>query len=239
MRKLFPVVGHSNTCDRGLKTLLPIFTQASQLFVYTEPTGAFVPNTQGTWEQAIDVIEPAGANSTNAGAFQLAYANRLASYFPDDEIGLVPKGLGGSILGNWVKWNRNSGLYGMACQRIDWAKDNGELTGLVIWLGENDCSTTASADLISQQLTNLISWFRVDLRDLNLPVVLIKPGNENGKALAGWTNMRAQFDLISMYNVAVVNTDDINANAGDVHFNTANYVLIGERAADTMYSLLS
>lgn len=245
MRKNFLTIGHSNMCDRGIPSELPTFANASSMFVYREPyswasqNGTWVANTQGTWQQATNQIEDFLTTSSSCGALQLAFANKLAGYTAT-EIGLVPHAEGGAFF-DWFKpWNRYNGEYGMAMQRMLWAEAMGTTSGIVIWLGENDADTSAHASAISQKYSDMIRALRCDLGDLKLPVVIVKPGDESHPERPYWSTMRTQIDWLeqTMRNFKIVNTDDISPIAGDVHFTTANYILIGERIADVMSSML-
>lgn len=251
MRKNILVIGHSNTCDRTPASELPIFANASKMFLYKENPNwiaqtypsppypsppPYILNAQGSWDQAVAEVEPAGSVAGSAGAFQLAMANKLAGLL-DVEIGLVPHAMGGLSIDAWAKWSRNTGFYGLALQRVEWAEDLGHLSAVVIWIGENDLSTTTQAATLSQKITNLISNIRVDVGNLDLPVIVIKYGDLNSLGLVGWNEGRKQFDWIAQRKVRVVTTDEINPTNG-VHFNTAGYVQIGEKVADALATMI-
>lgn len=246
MRKNFLTIGHSNMCDRGWTNELPTFANASSMFVYQEDPhwinqSGWVANTQGIWAQATAIVEPMGSVAGNAGALQLAFANKLAGY-TGTEIGLVPHAEGGALIDyfNPSVFNRNNGEYGMALQRMIWAEAQGTTSGIVIWLGENDADTSAHANAFCQKYGDIIRALRSDLGNPYLPVVIVKPGDESHPERPYWSTMRQQIDWMEQTkrNFKIVNTDDISPIAGDVHFTTANYILIGERIADVMSSML-
>lgn len=248
MRKNFLMLGHSNMCDQGSAADLPVFENAAQMFVYRETTNwlnrshgsteAFIYNNPGYWTQAVDVIEPAGVpNTQTCGPLQLAFANRMAGIL-GCEIGLVPHALGGSTISQWSEYHRQNAFFGMACQRAFWAQSQGDLTGIVCWLGENDTFDSTTANNISLKYGNMLNALRVTLGNLNLPIIIVKPGNETHTDRPYWDTMRTEIDAMTLSNFAVVNTDDIPPKAGDVHFTLPNYIIIGNRIADAMTTLL-
>jgi hypothetical protein len=241
MRLNFLMIGQSNMCDRGLASELPAFPNASRMFVYHRPQPLGVPeiDTPGTWAQAVDVVDPMGAPVGGAGALGLAFANRVADYFPSDEVGLVPRSLPGTEMDQWRKWNRKSGNYGMALQRAWWVEEEyGPIAGVLFWQGEGDTASSGDSAVWTERFGRMVSDIRVDLQNLNLPVVFVRLGDQVPSGYAYWNTVRAQQEQVRMKNVAMVSIDDINPNADKIHYGTAAYVAIGERMADTMDGLL-
>lgn len=252
MRKLILSIGHSNMCDRADKNLLPAFPNASRMFVYRESDNwldvartwmtsnpaTFILDTPGYWTPAVDVICPAGSNaSQTAGAVNLAMLNAFADHVGStDEVAVVPHALGGATCDMWDTWTRKTTLYGLAMQRLRWALEypGAELAGVVVWLGENDCGSTSVASVISRKITDIIRHVRLDTGNLDLPAVIVKPGNENVENLPGWNEMRKQIDWCTLKNLSTVNTDDIETLPGNVHFSTAAYVKIGARIGEAL-----
>jgi hypothetical protein len=238
------MMGQSNMCDRGWASELPTFPHANRMFVYSRPQPVATPaeiNTHGTWQPATGVIDPVGSTAGQVGALALAFANRMCELFPDDEIGLVPRSVPGVGIDTFVKNNNNGLRYGMALQRMWWAKDECsqyEIAGMLWWQGEGD-ATLASSDTWSQKFSNLVSDVRVDLQNLNLPVAFVRLNDEAPPSTPYWFTVRQQQEAMTMRNLSMVNIDDLAALADKVHYPTSSYIQIGIRMADAMAVLIN
>lgn len=241
MRYLFLSYGQSNMCDRGVAADLPTFPNASRMFVYKRPLPAAEVGVRGTWDNAVNVIDPAGAVAGSAGALQLAFLNRMCDLFPNDEFAVVPRSIPGTSIDSFVKNNRNNGGYGMALERVWWAMEDSpvpcQVAGAIWWQGEADASSSA-ASAWSQKFSELVSNTRVDLQNLNLPFVFVRLGEEAIGTYAYWSTIRTQQNQMSMKNLKRVDIDDLPAMPDKVHYNTANYLTIGTRIADAMAPML-
>lgn len=242
MRKLFLTIGQSNMCDRGVAADLPVFANADRMKVYKRPIPAAETNVRGTWADAVDVIDPAGATAGSAGAMQLAFLNRMCELFPDDEIAVVPRSVPGVSIDTFVKSNRNNTNYGMALERVWWALEDSpepcEIAGVIWWQGEADAATT-NANVWANKFSQLISEIRVDLQDLSLPVVFVRLGEEALSTYTYWGQLRTQQNQMTMKNLKRVDIDDLPSLSDKVHYPTASYLAIGQRIADAMHPLLS
>jgi hypothetical protein len=237
LRRNFLLIGQSNMCDRGPAAELPYFSNLTRVFVYKrpEPLGAAEIDVRGTWEQAREEVDQAGAPGGYAGALALSFSDSLAERFPSDEIGLVPRSLPGTDIESWRKWNRKSGNYGMAVQRMWWAEEHGKTSGIIWWQGEQD-AYTAKSKLWSERFGRLVSDLRVDLQNLNLPVVYVRIGSHG--RLPYWGVVRQQQEWVRMKNVLMVDIDDLPANRDGIHYPTSSYVEIGKRIAEGMATML-
>jgi hypothetical protein len=228
-------------CDRGVASQLPVFEHAGRMFVYKRPLPAAEIGVRGTWEPAVDVIDQAGAVAGSAGALQLAFLNRLCALVPDEEFAVVPRSVPGVSIDTFIKSNRNNTNYGMALQRIWWAiEDSPEpcrIAGIIWWQGEADAST-ANANVWAQKFSSLVSDLRVDLQNLDLPVVFVRLGEEAISSYTYWGQMRTQQNQMTMKNLAMVNIDDLPTLSDKVHYATPSYLTIGERMADAIAPML-
>jgi hypothetical protein len=244
-RRIFLMYGQSNMCDRGWAAELPAFANSDRMFVYTRvtPVGVAEIGTHGTWQPAVDVIDPAGTNPGQVGALALAFMNRMCELYPDDEIGVVPRSQPGTGIDTWKKWNRISGNYGMALERVWWALDelpagvDGEIAGALWWQGEGDAAS-ANASLWCERFSHIVSDTRVDLQNLNLPIVFVRLGNDIPSGMTYWNTVRQQQDWMTMRNLAKVSIDDVVPLSDKTHYPTAGYITIGTRMADAMAPML-
>lgn len=236
------MIGQSNMCDRGLISELPTFANASRMFVYRRatPVGTAAEiDTPGTWEQAVDVIDEMGAVSGSCGALGLSFADRMATHFANDEIGLVPRSQPGTDITSWRKWNRKSGNYGMAVQRGWWVEEEyGPLAGVIFWQGEQDAYSSSNASAWCERFCQMVSDLRVDFQNLNLPVVFVRLGNDLPSGVPYWNTVRDQQEWVRMKNVSRVDIDDLTPNSDKLHYSTASYLTVGERIADAMAGML-
>jgi hypothetical protein len=236
MRRNFIWSGQSNMCDRGLASQLPVFPNASRMFVYHKVL-PWVSGVQGTWDNAVDVIDPVGAVPGAAGAVALGFLNRICELFPNDEAAVIPYSYPGIAISSWAKWNRASGQYGGMIQRALWAEQEGVTAGFCFWQGEANTSTTASADGWGVSFSELVSNVRVDMGNLDLPATFVRLGN-TGNTAAGWNQLRMRQSEIAMKNVVMTDIDGIPALSDKTHYSTSSYIEIGERMADAMAPML-
>lgn len=236
MRRNFIWSGQSNMCDRGITSQLPVFPNASRMFVYRR-TWPWVPGVPGTWEPAIDMIDEYGAASGACGAVALGFLNRICDLFPNDEAAVVPYSMPGTSIAAWAKWNRNSGQYGGMIQRALWAEGQGETAGFCFWQGEQDTNVAADAANWGPRFSSLVSDVRVDMGKLELPTAFVRLGN-TGNTAPYWNTVRNWQSAMVMKNLAMVDIDGIAANADKTHYSTAGYIEIGERMADAIAPML-
>lgn len=229
-------IGQSNACDRGVASELPTYANASKMFVYNK-TIPYVADQPGTWSLATAVIDPTGAVAGSAGAAALAFADRMAA-LTGKEIGIVPNCYGGTTITDWRKWNRDNGLYGMALQRAWWAEDQGHMAGVVWIQGEADSVTVANAQYYSERQGRLFSDIRVDLANLQLPIVYVKLNDTFAtlSAYPGASTIRQQQDWVTMNKVGMINVDDLPMLSDKTHYPTASYTEMGIRLADEMFA---
>jgi Carbohydrate esterase, sialic acid-specific acetylesterase len=237
MRKIYIWSGQSNACDRGVTAQLPVFENASRMFVYRR-TLPWVADVRGVWQPAVDVIDESGATAGSCGAVALAFMNRMATLYPDDEIAVVPYGYPGSVITNWAKSNRNATVYGAMIQRALWADEfaDSEIAGFCWWQGEAETTNLTLANGWCANFSNLVSNVRVDMANLNLPTAFVKLGN-TGNTSAYWNTMRGYQAAMYMRNLAMVDIDGLPALADKTHYPTSSYLEIGIRMADAIYSV--
>jgi hypothetical protein len=244
MRRNFLLIGQSNMCDRAAIGQMPAFENRDRVFIFKRPLplGAAEIGAVGEWVSAEEtsVVDPVGALAGHGGALALAFADRLAALRQEDEVGLVPRSHPGTEIHLWRKWNRNAGLYGMAVERAWQAAADGTMSGVVWWQGEQSAYNSVTATNWAERFSRLVSDLRVDLQNLNLPVVFVRLGTAGARypGMAYWNTVRAQMTSITMRNVKRVDIDDVQALPDRLHYPAASYATIGVRIANAMETML-
>jgi hypothetical protein len=236
MRRNFLIMGQSNASGRGLLAQAPEYPNLSRMFLY---------GNDGIWKQAVEPID-SNVNQVdkisgdpNAGVgVGMAFANRICTLFPNDEVGLIPACLSSTYIISWRRtWTRTS-LYGSAVNRAYEADGQGTLSGILWWLGENDAINRVYAMAHGERFANLMADFRQDLNKPLLPIVYARWNNLSQPNRPYWKTIRGQQEAFRMKNIAMASTDGVPFQADRVHCTTEGYVTIGIRMADAMATML-
>lgn len=155
---LYLLVGQSNMAGRG---------EIEEIDRTPHPR-VYALGVEDTWELA---VEPLHFDIKNRGTGPgLALGKKLAESKPDAAIGLIPCAVGGTIIDYWAP-GHSRGLYEEAIRRARIAMKDGELRAIIWQQGESD-STVARAPLYKDKLVALMTQFRADLGQPDLPIVL-------------------------------------------------------------------
>jgi len=236
MRRNFLMLGQSNMSGRGLVSEVPAYTNASRIFMFANDY---------TWKAGAESVDnPANqvdicSKDTNAGAgMGMAFANRLCTLFPSDEVGLIPCAMGSTGIRQWRRlWTRNN-LYGSALSRAEAAKGSGTLAGILWWQGEAETLDINQVNTWSETFANIIANLRVDLGNLNLPVAFAQLNTLQHPRHKYWQHMRKAQSTIYGRNLVRIDTDGATFQSDNVHCTTAGYQTVGVRFADGIYPLL-
>lgn len=155
---LYLLVGQSNMAGRGV-------IEAEDT---TEHNRVFMLNAA---DEFVLAKEPLHFDKSNRGVGPgLAFGKAMAEANPKIKIGLIPAAVGGTKISYWEPGN-SRGLYEEAIRKAKVAMKYGTLKGIVWQQGESD-SNTKDAPLYKERLLKLLTAFRKDLGNNNLPIVI-------------------------------------------------------------------
>jgi hypothetical protein len=189
-----------------------------------------------SWVPAVDPLhwdKPTLVGVGPGRSFGLALAARDTSA----RIGLIPAAVGGSPISSWAPGALDAATgthpYDDALDRLRVARKSGTLRGILWHQGESD-ATPALSVLYAERLRALITRFRTDAGDPNLPFVIGELGKFSGKP---WTADVARVDsahraiAASVPNVAYVSSDGLADKGDQLHFDGPSQRTFGERYA--------
>lgn len=240
MRRVFIMAGQSNMSGRA-PLPGPGAVNGNRIFRWLQDdSGTWVQNPSepmdiSTGEGLSVAVDPDATFGP-----QLAFADRMATLRPFDEIGTLSVAKGASGIKAWQPdWCWRS-LYGAMLRRARLVEEQGHtIAGLCWWQGESDAqSPTAAADW-GAGFTAVVRSLRQDLMNFNLPVVFCQLGpNPNLPNFPGWEEVqKRQFTMRGPY-MAMVTTSDLPVQADKLHMTQASYITAGQRLADAMDGLL-
>jgi hypothetical protein len=196
---------------------------------------------EGTWAPA---TAPLHWDKSVAGTgLGRSFALALVESDPDIVIGLIPAACGGSPISSWVPGGYHdqtkSHPWDDAVQRTRRAMQDGTLKGILWHQGESDSQPKRST-VYQARLTELISRFRDEFQDPELPFLIGQLGQFPERP---WTEARKQVDaaqravVASVPLVAFVASDDLTCNPDQVHFDSKSLRTFGRRYAAALQRL--
>jgi len=155
---LYLLVGQSNMAGRGV-------IEAEDTETHSK---VFALNAA---DEFVLAKEPLHFDKSNRGVGPgLAFGKAMAEANSKVTIGLIPAAVGGTKISYWEPGN-SRGLYEEAIRKAKAAMKYGTLKGIVWQQGESD-SNTKDAPLYKERLLKLLTAFRKDLGNNNLPIVI-------------------------------------------------------------------
>ncbi|QNM84513.1 hypothetical protein H9W90_09925 [Polaribacter pectinis] len=153
---------------------------------------------------------------------------KVISQNSSNPIGVINVAVGGTNIAQWQKSFSDNSLYLRLLKRALASQTQGEIKGLFFLQGENDAEgdSTDHYDDWHIQFEKFITNIREDLKDSSLPVVYGQIGKGDGKY---WLKVKKSQEKVSLPNVVMIKTDDIDYKAGIIHYNSEAYIQIGER----------
>lgn len=247
MRDVYLMAGQSNMSGRGALFQLPVFPNANRVFNYSRKDN-------GTWiNPAVEPMDFAGSpvdegfsclvDTDAAASPQLAFANAMADYFPDREIGIVSCAKGGSPSKAWRRdWSCLSPYGAMLFRARRVLQDGYAIKGLCFYQGETDAQSQTQADEWSYNFTSLVTGIRMDLGIPDLPIVYVKIGNNpNSGSYPAWSSVQSRqatsFQVAN--NVKMVDAGGLTVQNDKLHLVTASCVTIGTQMADAMATMVA
>ena len=233
---IYVLVGQSNMSgrakvedqDRELPRNLFLLDRTGQ---WVEATHPFVQYTNVPNAEDQRVSEAAGESGLNLG---LAFARKKLEANPDVAIGLIVNSQGGSSIESWKKGGATSN-YDKTMDRIRPALNTGVIKGVLWHHGEADHEL---GEKYLEPLAGVIAQFRQDLGDPTLPFVAgqIAPRTRGQETIEAFNQALLRLPA-TVPRTAVVRTEDLTGN--DLHFNSEETRLLGERYAEQMLKLLA
>ena len=180
--------------------------------------------------------EPLHYDKKNRGSGPgLSFGKAMANANRGKRIGLIPAAVGGTKISYWTPDN-DRGLYKEAVRKAKFAMSYGKLKGIVWQQGESD-SNGNDAPLYKQRLKQLISTFRKDLGNENLPVVVGGLGDFLRSKYFHQINKALQEVSTEMKNVRFSEASKLGHIGDSLHFNAKAQRENGRKMAEAMLEL--
>ena len=227
---VFIMAGQSNMAGRGIveqedtitdKRILSL-NKNGQIIIAKEPLHFYEPERTGL----------------DCG---LSFAKTLITKIPNNiSILIIPTAIGGSSIRQWLGDSvfRNVKLFSNFLSKVDIAKQNGVIKGLLWHQGESDANET-NIPLHKERLNLLFSKFREAVGNKELPVLMGELGSFSGN--------RDNFNLINKSfheyaagdkNSSVISTGDLKDKGDQLHFNSEGQRTMGKRFAEAYLKML-
>lgn len=236
-RKLVIMIGQSETSGRGNLSQVPSYEHANRIWLFGNDGQWHNPGTEPTDSNVGQIYSVEDDGASIGSSFGMPLANRLAELYPDDEIAIINCSKGNSKITQFRQvWNPAT-RYGSCLARVKIALQSSTLYGMTFWVGATDAETQTDQATWAENFSNLITSWRVDLGDINMPVALAVHNNLSPAGKPYWNALRAVELSIAGRNIGLVSTDGISYDSIEVHPDTAGNQVVGVRFADTLYSL--
>jgi carbohydrate esterase-like sialic acid-specific acetylesterase len=164
----------------------------------------------------------------------LAMADAFAAKYPSVKIGLIPCARGGSSIRRWQRDLSRSSLYGSCINRQKEAEEHGKVRALVFWQGGQDGKNQDEARHWGENFKNMITAWRRDLGDPNLPVIMLvlKPGTPQTLRKYPYRDIvREQQLSVEMPYLTKIETIGYSYYDDDIHLTTAGQLALGPALA--------
>ncbi|HEV8270987.1 MAG TPA: sialate O-acetylesterase [Chitinophagaceae bacterium] len=218
---VFIMAGQSNMAGRGIvepedtisdKRILSI-NKDGQIIIAKEPLHFYEPERAGL----------------DCG---LSFAKTLITKIPDNiSILIIPTAVGGSSIRQWLDDSlyRNVKLFSNFIEKVELAKQNGIIKGILWHQGESDANEK-DIPLYKQRLGLLFSKFRTAAGNNALPVLL----GELGSFSENPANFNSINKAIHEYAAGdkkstVISTKDLKDKGDHLHFNSKGQRIMGKR----------
>lgn len=254
-KELYVLSGQSNMVGRAPLTPAPTYSNISRITRYSQPWDATFNKPwdssnpgNGSWGAASDPLHSLPVAQGGGVGPGIAFADRLIDLRNDAnlEIGLVPCAAAGSSIDSdtfGVAWDRGYrfNCYGSMVART-WAAQEagGTLKGLLWYQGEAEALQTDYPIYWLESFLDLITKFRVEFGQLDLPVVAVSLGPNPSSGYPMWAAMQGYISGMAgiSKHLNVVSAADLSGISGDpVHLDQASQITLGHRLADAMHAM--
>ena len=175
----------------------------------------------------------------------LSFAQVMLKHVPDSvTIALVPCAVGGSSIYQWLKDSEHRGvkLLSNFKQKVDLAKTNGEIKGILWHQGESNANEK-DIPVYNKAVDSLFDIFRAEVGDADLPIVMGELGRfaqPEEKALRFQAiNQEIRYVAENDKNTYWVSSKGLNHKGDNLHFNAAAQRILGNRYALKIISHIS
>lgn len=170
----------------------------------------------------------------------LSFAKTLITKIPDSiSLLIIPTAIGGSSIRQWLGDSvfRNVKLFSNFSSKVEIAKQNGIIKGILWHQGESDANEN-NIPVHKERLHLLFSKFRTEIGNNALPVLLGELGS--------FSNNPADFNLINKAihdyaaedkNSRVISTKDLKDKGDHLHFDSEGQRTMGKRFANAYLSM--
>lgn len=231
---LFLLAGQSNMAGRGNVADLSAEDGAADPAV-------FALNRDGEWQPAMD---PVHWDKASAGVGPGKFFGRLvARQTPGVIVGLIPTACGGSPISTWEPgkyWEQTkSHPWDDAIARARRAMRDGTLRAIIWHQGEGD-GNARNAALYEQRLTDLITRFRTEFDDPNLPFIIGQLGKFEAEGVV-WNEHKTEVDRAQravaekLPHVYFVAAEGLGSKGDKLHFSTASQKVLAEGYAEAYF----
>ena len=225
---LYLLIGQSNMAGRGKLT---VENRISSERIYKL-------DAQGKWQQA---DEPIHFDKKVAGAgLAASFARMVADRDKSVKIGLIPCAVGGTRIDWWIE---SGDLWSNAVARTKVALKSGKLKAILFHQGETDAASQKNTLAWAGKFESMVKSFRREFGDV--PFI----AGELGHYLEHYRDKRGKTIYWPQINSAlhgfegkidrfrIVSSEDLTANADNLHFNTQSLREFGRRYAQALFDL--
>ena len=163
----------------------------------------------------------------------LSFGHTIIANTPENiDVLLIPTAIGGSNISQWIndETTRDVKLLTNFSEKVDVAKQLGEIKGILWHQGESDASRNGVLNY-HDNLVTLFASFRDIIGDQSLPVLIGELGSFSGNIY--WPQINAVINDFSNgdINSSVISTSDLDHRGDSLHFNSSGQRTMGERFA--------
>jgi len=169
----------------------------------------------------------------------LEFARAIVDFLPvgEQRLGLIPAAFGGSEIARWME---DGDLFQAAVKQVRRGRAAGGVLSGILWhQGESDCANETDALAYEHRLRGVISSFRHELVDPNVPMILGELGIQfldladpllTYAKLVNQAIVKTGSDA-TVVNVAVASSAGLEHNSDHLHFSAAAADVLGRRYA--------
>lgn len=221
---VFLLAGQSNMAGRG--KVEPRDTLPDSRILSINKSGELI-----LAKEPLHFYEP-GLTGLDCG---LSFGKELLKHIPDSiSVLLLPTAVGGSAIAQWIgdSTYRNVTLLTNFREKVQIGKTYGQIKGILWHQGETDSSKPETIEIYEQQLQKLISLFRIEVKNPDLPIFIGELGSFS-KTPENWLAINRKIgDYLKTDSAAfLIETGDFLDKGDRVHFDSEGQRKMGVRFA--------
>ncbi|MCB0686531.1 MAG: sialate O-acetylesterase [Saprospiraceae bacterium] len=175
----------------------------------------------------------------------LSFARTLLEGIPPDiTVGILPCGIGGSSVEQWLGDSLFRGVHLVSNfkENVDLAQAKGTLKGIIWHQGESNAKTELIPSF-REKLQNLFTDFREYVQNDHLPIVAGQLGSytEPEERQMRWDSINMNIRELAQDDpyTGVIKTNDLTEKGDKVHFDSRSQRLMGQRFAIKMLEMMA